>query len=81
MRDNVTIDSKQAYMAVMEFISFSINDPHPQVLLATLSILRKLIEEGNNNGVEFTLPHMPYFIETIVNALLTINNSTNKQLS
>lgn len=60
--ENVNIEDKQTYMAVMEFISFSINDPHPQVIMLSLNILRKLIEEGNSNGVQFTLPHLPYFI-------------------
>ncbi len=79
--ENVNIEDKQTYMAVMEFISFSINDPHPQVILSSLHILRKLIEEGNANQLNFTLPHMPYFIETIVTALLNLINWTNKQLS
>ncbi len=41
--ENISIEDKQTYMAVMEFISFSINDPHPQVILSSLHILRKLI--------------------------------------
>lgn len=42
--ENVAIEDKQTYMATMEFISFSIGDPHPQVILLSLNILRKLIE-------------------------------------
>jgi hypothetical protein len=41
--ENISVEDKQTYMAVMEFISFSINDPHPQVILSSLYILRKLI--------------------------------------
>jgi len=41
--EDIPIDSKQTYMATMEFISFSINDTHPQVILSSLHILRKLI--------------------------------------
>ena len=81
VRKNVAIANKQTYMAALEFISFSISDTHTQVVVESLRVLRKIIQQGSDNQVIFSLPHLPYFVQTIMNTLLTLINSTNKQLA
>ena len=67
-------------MALLEFISYVIGDNHTQNILETMKLLNKLIEEGNQNNVIFSLPHLPYFVEDIMNELLNYLTNTNKQV-
>lgn len=69
------IDKKEHVVALFEFISITIEDKHTISSKYTLMLLERVIKASH---VRFSYSHTPYYIESILMALINMMNETSQ---